>query len=470
MRHPQIVRSCFILLSAAALNACTTQTSSPGTAGESSSALSDYNALFDGAPGNDALPFDIKADGPPPREHSELLAEQSDVKSQGRRGVCSIFSTAALMEHLYIKAGMANPDFSEQYLQWSAKFEINSFPNTSGSNAQYNLDAISRFGIPKEEAWPYETEQWNDLDDPDCAEDNEDKPTHCYTNGHPSDDARAAKKYFLPRGRWLNSSKEAIIDHIRINNTAVVVGLDFFYQAWNHRKSELPRNMEAWDQGVVVYPNDKDIEISRENRAGHSILIVGWDLDASFPRRDADGEIMRDAQGNPEMEQGFFIFKNSWGTDGFGIHNKYGAGYGYISMRYVNAHGWARISSVPELEPEDDMGGSTLRSTDVVTIPDNDPNGITSVLSTNASETVDTVTVEVNITHTYQSDLRVSLSHDGTAVILHDRTGNPGTNPTISVTLDDFTGHAKSGDWTLQITDHAAEDIGQLQGWSLRFN
>ncbi len=91
---------------------------------------------------------------------------QSPVKSQGSRGVCSIFSTVALMEHLYLKEGtLADPDFSEQYLQWSAKFEVGSFPNTSGSNANSNLRAINRFGIVDEQAWPYESQPWKSGDD-----------------------------------------------------------------------------------------------------------------------------------------------------------------------------------------------------------------------------------------------------------------------------------------------------------------
>ena len=35
----------------------------------------------------------------------------------------------------------------------------------------------------------------------------------------------------------------------------MVVGLTFFYQSWNHRKSELPTNSDYWDEGYVLYPN-----------------------------------------------------------------------------------------------------------------------------------------------------------------------------------------------------------------------
>ena len=74
----------------------------------------------------------------------DLVATQSSVKSQGSRGVCSVFGTTALMEHLYISEGtITDPDFSEQFLQWSSQFEEGACPNTSGSNANANLRAVS---------------------------------------------------------------------------------------------------------------------------------------------------------------------------------------------------------------------------------------------------------------------------------------------------------------------------------------
>src|SRR5688500_7306267 len=170
-----------LLLASLILVAC-----DPGPDTDDSDApLSDYDALMNGAPTNADLPFQIKADGPAPVVHTELLDLQSPVRSQGKRGTCSIFATAALMEHLYIAGGMEDPDFSEQYLQWSSKFEVGAFRDTSGSNAQVNLQAINRFGIVSEDAWRYEALEWGELEDPQCVEVDGKKPTHCYTNGQP---------------------------------------------------------------------------------------------------------------------------------------------------------------------------------------------------------------------------------------------------------------------------------------------
>lgn len=442
--------------------------------------LSDYDALVEGAPTNDELPFEIKADGPAPRQHTDLLEFQSPVQSQGKRGVCSIFSTVGLMEHLYIKAGMEAPDFSEQYLQWSAKFEVNSFPNTSGSNAFYNLQAINRFGIPAEEAWPYEINQWNEFNDEECEKDNEDKPTRCYTNGAPPEEALTAEKFHLPAGRWLNSRRASIMDHIRVNETGVIVGLDFFYQSWNHRKSTLPRNLDSWDQGIVLAPNDEDVTASHEQRAGHSIVIVGWDQDQSFPRRDAEGEVVVDSNGDVVMETGFWIFKNSWGQEGFGIENPHGAGYGWLSMEYVDEHGRARVSNVPdfvapdpdptdgESDGESDGGeGDIFRMDDLVTIPDNDDTGVRSIIEVPGGDDVDRVTVTVDITHTWRGDLTVRLVHDGISVDLHTKEGGGQDDLQLEATLEDFAGADRKGNWVLEVVDNARLDSGNIDSWSL---
>src|SRR5688572_17646556 len=63
--------------------------------------LSDVD-VNDGAPDNDTLPDDNKADAVYPAKFE--LTQQSPVKSQGSRGTCSIFAATALVENVYIVA------------------------------------------------------------------------------------------------------------------------------------------------------------------------------------------------------------------------------------------------------------------------------------------------------------------------------------------------------------------------------
>jgi hypothetical protein len=432
--------------------------------------LSSYESIFEGAPVGKDLPFEIKADGPAPLHHTDLLATQSEVKSQGKRGVCSIFATAALMEHLYIKAGVEDPDFSEQYLQWSTKFELGVFRNTSGSNNTFNLQAINRFGIPEEEAWPYEALQWDTTNDPACVGTGEDLPTRCYTNGEPSEETKAAEKFFLPRNRSLSTRRAAIMDHIRTNGTAVAIGLDFFYQSWNHRKSTLPTTSDNWDRGIVMFPNDADIEESHKQRAGHAVVIVGWDSELEVPKRDRAGEIVRDAEGNPVVEKGFFIIKNSWGTAGFGIENPHGAGYGFLSMDYVEEFGNAQVADLPEIAPEEPEPGEadTFESAPSLAIPDNDETGVTDTIVVDTTGPVSRVSVTVDITHTFRGDLVVALRKGDKRVLLHDRTGGGQTNLAQTFAIEaDFDGIDRAGDWTLEVSDTARVDTGTLGRWTL---
>jgi C1A family cysteine protease len=315
--------------------------------------LARYEHVFHGSPANGSLPDIGKADATYPAKSTELLATQSPVKNQDQRGVCTIFTTTALMEHLYIKAGMANPSFSEQYLQWSVKTELGVFPNGEGSNVSDNVEAIHEFGIVDEASDPYNPIPWGVADDPACKVDGTEGqvlPTKCWTQGDPSAAARAAKKFTLPAGKFINTTD--IKAHITAEHTAVGLGIDFFYQAWNHGASTLPINRADLRAGVVRYPNPTDVTESHKERAGHGILIVGWDDDQQFQAIDAAGKPVVDASGKPVMQKGFYIFKNSWGTDIFGVDHPSGAGYGWISEQYVTEYATAYVTSVPALDSQ----------------------------------------------------------------------------------------------------------------------
>ena len=102
-----------------------------------------------------------------------------------------------LMEHLYISEGtIASPDFSEQFLQWSAKSELGSFPNTGGSSARSNIQALNQYGTVLESDWAYESSPWGTSDDAACTGDSQ--PTHCYTNGEPPAEALAVRLRVRP--------------------------------------------------------------------------------------------------------------------------------------------------------------------------------------------------------------------------------------------------------------------------------
>ncbi len=459
--------------------------------------VSDYDSLFDGLPPASALPDESKADETYPATF-DLIAQQSPVQSQGRRGVCSIFATVALMESLYITEGtLPRPDFSEQFLQWSVKNEVRAFTDTDGSNAQRNLEAISRFGIVEETLWPYEPAGWSSTNDPLCTGEESMRPVRCFTNGDPPAAAREAMRFRLPAGRWISSRRRSIQGHMVTKRTPVVIGGTFFYQSWNHGGSMLPVSAELSRRGVVLYPTPEDVTDSMMRRAGHAILIVGWDENMEVQRRDGMGALMVDAMGQPVMERGFFLFKNSWGTGRFGTENPFGAGYGWISMQYVEEHMTAYVSALPtvRLPPEtcnngadDDRDGAadcedsdcasdracmdvptgtTHSATPMLAIPDNDATGIRSEIVVAEAGPVSSLAVRVDATHPYRGDLIIRLEHAGRTVTLLDRSGGADDDVHETFSVADWNGTDAAGAWNLIVIDSARADTGTLASWGL---
>ena len=435
--------------------------------------LADVDELLAGAPANGEIPIEDGGTFAALPAKYDVKKFDSPVKSQGSRGVCSIFSTVALMEHLYIKEGtITTPDFSEQYLQWSVKNQVGMFKNTSGSNNSYNLQAISQYGIVTEAMDPYETQQWNESNDPECAKNadgtDDNLPTKCYTNGDPSPEALAAVKYKLPASRYVNT--QSIKNHIHTKEAGALVGLTFFYQSWNHRKSELPVNAEYWRSGFVTYPNEADEAKSLAKRAGHAILLVGWDDDLEVPVRDGEGNPVLDAEGLVVREKGFFVFKNSWGTGNFGINNAIGDGYGYISYKYVHEYGSAVVAGLPTNIPVPPVETTTVEfgNTTPVAIPDDAPAGVTSVIDVTSAGTIRALDVTVDVTHTYKGDLKVELVRGAKTIVLVDQAGGGTDDLKTTFTTTDFNGTAMAGTWTLKVSDLAGVDTGTLNAWSLK--
>jgi hypothetical protein len=206
-----------------------------------------------------------------------------------------------------------------------------------------------------------------------------------------------------------------------------------------------------------------------------------------------------DAAGNPVKEKGFYIFKNSWGTGNFGRDNVHGDGYGFISARYIHEYGSVYISDLPVVEqpreacdndsdddgdgaadcddsdctaaPECATGGGTAHSFAAtglpVAIPDNDAVGVASEIAVAVQGPIRKLTANVAVTHTYRSDLRVTLRRGDKTVTLHDRTGGGQDNLALSATVADFDGTDMTGTWRLVVEDRAGYDTGTLDAWSL---
>ena len=85
---------------------------------------------------------------------------------------------------------------------------------------------------------------------------------------------------------------------------------------------------------------------------------------------------------------------------------------------------------------------------------------------------VSSLTVSLDITHTWRGDLVVTLiSPAGTQYALSDRSGGSADNIVLTdVPVTAFDGETAAGAWHLKVQDLATYDVGTLNSWSLTIN
>ncbi len=170
---------------------------------------------------------------------------------------------------------------------------------------------------------------------------------------------------------------------------------------------------------------------------------------------------------------------------------------GHVRLR---AYAFADLTaSVAETVETDNLasafyGGSAgTPYLNTLVVPINDgATSTSSTIVTGGPTSVADVTVTLNITHTWDGDLRIALtSPSGRSVLLVNRRGSGGENFTSTV-LDDtaetriasgtapftgtflpeeplsaFAGEDANGTWTLEVSDMMGSDVGSLDGWTL---
>lgn len=128
------------------------------------------------------------------------------------------------------------------------------------------------------------------------------------------------------------------------------------------------------------------------------------------------------------------------------------------------------------------IGGGTIdrSASPFLSIPDSVPAGVTSNLSITGAAatacTIASVTVDINLTHTYIGDLEITLTSPGGAPLtLHTLTGGSADNLvgtylttlTPHESLFGFAGASVAGTWSMHVADLSATDTGVLNSWGL---
>lgn len=108
-----------------------------------------------------------------------------------------------------------------------------------------------------------------------------------------------------------------------------------------------------------------------------------------------------------------------------------------------------------------------FESAETLQIPDNADDGVSSVIEVTDQATAQAVSVELDVTHTYIGDLRIVLEHNGVEAVLWDRAGGSTNDIRQSLNVEAFQGVEIAGSWNLTVSDHAAQDVGAVNSWTV---
>ncbi len=432
--------------------------------------LSSSERLFAGTPDPSSLPeADAKADVVLPARF-DLLATQTPVRNQGQRPICSVFAFVGMMESIYISEGLGTYDFSESALSHTNGTVTAPDNQAGGWPISVNAQSLSAIGVPLDIEWPF------------------DGSAEAQTSVAPAglDDAT---HFFVGQGNYIAPGTLSVKSHMALHTTPVLAAVRYLPIAWHEHQTN------AWHEGIVTTPSDA--EAASDSDAAHAILLVGWDDDMTARRRDEHGRDAVGEDGAPLLDRGFFLFKNSWGTNSWGRDNSRRAGYGWISYDYIARYSSTYVSrhgsTVPLAEVCDDGTdndgdlridcndadcrnnaacsdgfANMLTESPDVAIPDASTEGVQSSISVDLDGQVSSLRAIVAITHPYRGDLQVELvAPDGTSFMLVDQEGGSSDNLNLNVSLPTARSHTARGDWTLHVRDLAPDDIGRLDSWTL---
>jgi bacillolysin len=137
------------------------------------------------------------------------------------------------------------------------------------------------------------------------------------------------------------------------------------------------------------------------------------------------------------------------------------ANSGKLLEKY-NQMGGIELDAKARTEPKVVTGSATPNAA----IADNSTT--TSKITLGEDVTIDKLSLNLDLAHTYRGDLKVTLtSPSGKSAVISDRAGGSADDLKGSFDLAQFAGEKTAGEWTLTVEDKASRDTGTLKSWSL---
>jgi subtilisin family serine protease len=193
------------------------------------------------------------------------------------------------------------------------------------------------------------------------------------------------------------------------------------------------------------------------------ILSVNPDLKAQDVRRILQDTADKIVDPNPDPQLG--------NTLGNYDQNGYSQWFGYGKVNAEKAVIMAQRMRVSMQGVTRQVKGENKNS---LSIPDHNPQGVTSVIKISDSGQLKDIQVSVNIEHGYLGDIDVKLiAPNGEMALLQGRTLGRSTilnrvySSQNTFSLRQFLDISITGDWRLIVTDHADLDMGVLKSWQL---
>ena len=163
---------------------------------------------------------------------------------------------------------------------------------------------------------------------------------------------------------------------------------------------------------------------------------------------------------------GGYIAEPGWITNaaGYKFHNWYGFGAVDTDAAVTLAKNYT-LGSLGSFITTNETSSGNLNAA----IPDNSNDGVSNTIADNNNLTVESVNINVCLSHASPSDLSISLTSpsDTRSVLLPPFNGFSNTDSCFNLISNAFYGESSNGNWSIKIVDKKANTEGNINNWKI---